>query len=191
MTAYQLKDIPDRFMGTETDVMSLAEQLGDENLVEMLMLQPSSNESLQPIWRDVVVDSWCPLSPTSTERPDISLWEAGCLLLNQKAYTALKAALTGHGEFLPITVDGEPMHVFNCLTFAQEDMGLTERNYTDGYEDGLLSLVFDEEDISNKMVFKSRLEGPGILYVSKAFKALVDQSELQGLRFDEDLLDPF
>lgn len=190
MAAYQLKEIPSRFYTTTLDPLALAKQLGDEGLLKTLMQRPHLNTSMAAYWR-TVSDSWAPQSPTSSERPEISLWDCGCLLLNQRAYDALQHPLAGDGEFLPITVDGEPMHLFNCMTWAQEDMTLTEKAYLDGYEDGIATLAFDESSITGKMVFKSQLEGGGRLYASAAFKALVEQRNLQGLRFDPELLDPF
>ena len=187
---YQLKKIPTRFMEGQTDVLQLAQQLGDEGLVEKLMMRPYLNETMKASWGSVT-DSWRPLSFTSNEKPDISMWDAGCLLLNQKAYSALHQALAADGEFLPITVDGEPMQVFNCMTWGKEDMSLTEKAYLDGYEDGIATLAFDEADIAGKMVFKSQLEAGARLYVSEAFKTLVEAHQLQGLRFDPELMDPF
>lgn len=188
--AYLLKKIPQRFMGTTLDAVGLAEQLGDLELITMLVEQPVKNTSLLPYWRDVS-DSWAPLSKTSTKLPDISLWESGCLLLNDKAYEVLSEPLKGDGEFLPVTVDGQRMRVFNCLAFGKEDLSLTERQYIDGYENGISSLAFDEEDIKPKLVFKSLMAGAGLLFASQRFKELCERGGLEGLRFDADLMDPF
>ena len=189
-SAYQLKRVPERFFEGQTDLLTLARQLGDENLVERLLMCPHMNEPMQPFWGDVT-DSWHQLSMTSSEKPDISLWNAGCLLLGQRAHQVLRLHLTADGEFLPITVDGEPMHVFNCLMWGKEDMSLTEKAYLDGYEDGIATLAFDEADVAEKMIFKSKLEAGATLYASAKFKALVERSGLQGVRFDADLMDPF
>lgn len=187
---YQLKNVPERFMSEQTDVVQLAEQLGDEDLVETLLNRPFANESMKPYWGPVE-GKWQSLSSTSAEKPDISLWDLGCLLLNQRAFTSLKDALAEAGEFLPITVDGELMYIFNCQEWGQEDVSLSERKYLNGYEDGLKSLVFEPGDVITKTVFKSKLAGAGFLYASESFKHLVDDADLQGLRFDTDLLDPF
>lgn len=188
--AYQLKRVPERFFEGQTDLLALARQLGDENLVERLLMCPHLNEPLLPLWGDVT-DSWHKLSATSTEKPDISLWNAGCLLLSQRAHQVLHPHLAAAGEFLPISVDGEPMHVFNCLMWGKEDMSLTEKAYLDGYEDGIATLAFDLADVAEKMIFKSKLEAGATLYASEAFKHLVEQAGLQGVRFDTELMDPF
>lgn len=81
--------------------------------------------------------------------------------------------------------------MFNPLIFAQEDLSLTERAYLDGFEDGLKSLVFDDEDISNKLIFKSKMQSGLSLYCTDDFKKLVNDNNLTGLVFNTDLLTYF
>lgn len=189
--AYLLKEVPDRFFGPSLTLSELAKQLGgDDSMLDRLFLRPHQNEPMAPYWGPVA-DQWMKRSARSSQKPDICLWDAGCLLLNLRAYNALREPLSGQGEFLPITVDLEPMYVFNCLTWGQEDMGLTEARYVDGDADGIATLAFEPSDIAAKLVFKSKLAGAGLLYASAAFKALVETHQLQGLRFDQELLNPF
>lgn len=189
--AYLLKDVPDRFLGPSLTLSELATQLnGDDGMLERLFLRPHQNELMAPYWGPVA-DHWMKRSPRSSQKPDICLWDGGCLLLNLRAYNMLRAPLSGQGEFLPITVDLEPMYVFNCLTWGHEEMGLTETRYVDGYEDGVETFAFESGDIAEKLVFKSKLAVAGLLYASKNFKALIEAHDLQGLRFDPHLLDPF
>ena len=190
MSAFQLKHIPDRFMGFELDVVELSEQLGNEDLIDTLMYQPASNESLLPYWGEVAYD-FQSLSPTSKEIPDVSIWDISMLILTKKAYEALGEHLAEDGEFLPITANGQAMHVFNCLSFGAENTALCETSYLNGLEDGLKTLAFDEADINARMVFKSKLEGCNRLYASSAFKDLCEKFGLEGLRFDEDLISIF
>lgn len=190
-TVYQLKQMPERFMGLQLDVVSLAEQLGDMDLLDKLMQYPASNEPLSPIWKDTVSDEFQPLSPTGTEIPDISLWDATCMVLNGKAFSALKRYLEHEGEFLPITVNGEEMYIFNCLEFGKEDTVHTVKKYVNGTDMGLEHLSFDEKDVSRRFVFKSQMKGCNTLYCTSSFKALLKEFSLEGLRFDEDLVSPF
>ncbi|MCW1718320.1 hypothetical protein OIZ54_06080 [Pseudoalteromonas sp. A3] len=67
-------------------------------------------------------------------------------------------------------------------------MSLTERAYLDGFEDGLKSLVFDDEGISNKLIFKSKMQSGLSLYCTDNFKKLVNDNNLTGLVFNTDLL---
>jgi len=83
------------------------------------------------------------------------------------------------------------MHVFNCLSFGKEDDKLCVKQYVDGERVGLETLVFEDEDVAKRFLFKSELQFGGALYCSTSFKALCNELGLQGLRFDEDLLNPF
>lgn len=188
---YLLKEVPDRFYGSSITISELAKQLGGgDGMLERLFLRPHQNEPMASYWGSVT-DHWMKRSVTSREKPDICLWGSGCLLLNLRAYYALGELLSGQGEFLPITVDLESMFVFNCLTWGKEDMGLTETQYVDGYEDGIATLAFEPDDIATKLVFKSKLAGAGLVFASHAFKELIEAHQLQGLRFDADLMNPF
>lgn len=190
MTAYQLKNVPERFKSFQIDNRQLAAMLGDKSLSRFLFMIPVTNESLKVYWKALDVEL-SPLSETATEVPDVSLWSSIGLLLNERAYSALSSALTGHGEFLPITAGGDQMYLFNCQTFGLEDTAVCEKEYIDGFENGLLSLEFDHDDISAKMIFRSELEGCGRLYASERFKQLCEANALEGLRFDTELLSPF
>ncbi|AWF82574.1 hypothetical protein BTJ40_18150 [Microbulbifer sp. A4B17] len=190
MKVYQLKYSPKRFKAFQLDILSLAEQLGDEGLLPLLMEFPLTNEPLLQHWGRVS-DKFTPLSSTSVEISDISLWGHTSLILNEKAYKSLNEYLKGEGEFLPVIADGEEMQIFNCLSFGKEDASQCLKKYLDGYEDGLETLVFDEADVANRFLFKSKMQGCGALYCSSLFKSLCSEFGIQGLRFDEGLLDPF
>lgn len=190
MTVYQLKYIPERFKSFQIDILTLATQLGSDDLIPLLMRAPAENTPLLPLWRKVS-HSLSPLSDTATEIPDVSPWLGCGLLLSERGHRELKDHLCTEGEFLPVEADGAPMYLFNCLSFGKEDLELTEKKYLDGYEDGLQSLAFDESDTQNRMVFKSKMEGCGALYASSAFKVLCERLGLEGLRFDTELLSPF
>lgn len=188
MKVFRLKHSPERFMTFGLDMMVLAEQLGSiDEMLPTLMNYPVANERLLPIWKEVSAD-FRPLSKTSTEIPDISVWDNTTLLLNGKAYQALKGYLESEGEFLPVIAGGEEMYLFNCLTFAKEDPELTVTKFLDGFENGLSSLAFEDEDVQSKMLFKSKMNYCAHLYASSTFKELCEKSNLEGLEFGEDLI---
>ena len=53
------------------------------------------------------------------------------------------------------------------------------------------TLFFDEVDIANKAIFKSKLQHAMSYYCTEKTKLLIEQHQLKGLRFDADLIDPF
>ena len=189
---YQLKHIPKTSKALQLDVMTIAEKLGDYGLITTLMNAPLTGESLAGKWKSIET-SLQSLSASGKNTPDISLWDSQGLYLSAKAYDALADALKDDGEFLSIVVDGEPAYLFNCRVFGQEDLSLTERKYLDGEPDGVASLVFDEAELgkNNRHVFRSKLQGCTALYASDKFKQLCKEHNLNGVRFDTDLLNIF
>ncbi|SBS30483.1 hypothetical protein MSP8886_01827 [Marinomonas spartinae] len=191
MNIYQLKDIPDEFKTLTLNVMSLAEQLGSKKLTRQLRMQPATNESLSSIWKENVRGQFSDVLGKGSMIPDISCWRGTYLVLSPKGYHYLKEPLSSEGEFLPIQVEDTTFHVFNCLSFGLENEPLCVKKYLDGFEDGLETLHFDEDDIEPRFLFKSQLQGCSVLYATDSFKQLYDENGLTGLRFDSDLLTPF
>ncbi|WKT59939.1 hypothetical protein Q2E61_13655 [Microbulbifer thermotolerans] len=196
MKVYRLSRVPERFMTAGIDTVNLIEQLGGDvdTMLPIVLETLEKDEPMASFWKEGITSEFRPLSPASTENPEISLWESRMvsLLLNARAYDAFKDRLAPEGEFLPVTVDGEPMHIFNCLSYAKEDESLCVRRYVDGeLAVGLETLFFDDEDVAGRFLFKSKLQGGSELYCSYSFKALCEEVGLKGLRFDEDLLSPF
>ncbi|MEH8019835.1 hypothetical protein [Rheinheimera metallidurans] len=189
---YQLKHIPKTYKTLQLDVMTIAEKLGDYDLITTLMNAPLTGDSLAGKWKTMETTLQS-LSSSGREIPDIALWDSQGLYLSAKAYDALAESLKTDGEFLPIVVNDKPAYLFNCRVFGKEDLSLTERKYLDGEPDGVVSLVFDEADVTkhNRHVFRSKLQGCTILYASENFKQLVEQHHLNGVTFDEDLLNSF
>ncbi|MBD1556416.1 hypothetical protein HC752_05655 [Vibrio sp. S9_S30] len=188
MTVYQLKADHENYCLFELDVMQLANQLGDENLVDFFLDLPDTQESLKPIWDNVSSEFE---SGTSRPFPDITTWDINFLLLNEKAYEVSKELLESVGEFLPILVNGASYFAFHCQSFGLEDPSRTEMNYEEGYPTNLRSLEFHEPDIRFKAVFKSKLQGASKLFANERLKQLCEKNGLKGLRFDSDLTNPF
>lgn len=189
---YQLKYLPKTYKALQLDIMTIVEQLGDYGLIAKLMNAPLTGDSLAQEWQPIATTLQS-LAASGTEEPDISLWDSQGLYLSAKAYDALAADLKHEGEFLPIMVDGQPAYLFNCQSFAAEDLSLTERNYLDGEPNGVRTLVFDEADITsnNRCVFRSKLQGCTALYANEKFKQLYEKHNLVGLKFETDLLGIF
>ena len=191
MKTYRLKEIPEKYKTLSLDVISLAKQLGDIKISRELRAQPKNNQSLQTIW-DNVSAHWQNVFDEEAAIPDVSLWRGLYLTLNQRAYDALSQAIGAEGEFLPMSIEGEHIYLFNCLTFGKEQEELCIRTYIDGMDvGGLDTLFFDEHDIQNKLLYKSLMEGARKLFASEKFKELYEQHNLQGLLFEEDLLAVF
>lgn len=190
MNVYQLKNLPEQYQTFDLDLLELCYQLGSDELMARMLNAKFSCEPLASYWGKISHHFGSPLASV-TAIPDVSLWGSNFLVLNQKAYDALAPAVQGEGEFLAITANGDQYHVFNCLSYAKEDESLTEKQYLDGYEDGLKSLAFDKGSTANRYLFKSQIEGSNRLFASQSFEDLCTNANLSGLRFDSDLLNDF
>ncbi|MFE8070140.1 hypothetical protein QQM79_03695 [Marinobacteraceae bacterium S3BR75-40.1] len=186
---FRLKEDNDRFKTPGIGPQPLRDALGDDDLVVKVFKQPGTNESLREIWQPLhfTMDSVCDNNP---QTPDIAPWRSH-LVLSSKAFALLESELAPFGEFLPGYADGEPVTLFNCMTFGEEDKSQTTIEYIDGDPCGLETLAFVEADIKDKPVFKSRMQNGMTLYCTSSFRKLIEEHGLQGLAFDEDLLSPF
>ncbi|WP_413113974.1 hypothetical protein [Thaumasiovibrio sp. DFM-14] len=189
MSIYQVRNLTQSYKVLEHNPYQRAIEQGDEVLLQRLFNEPVNSRGLKDVWVEESVE-FTSHYDTSTLVPDVSVW-ASFLVLNQKAYVSLRSALESDGEFLPINIDGEPFHVFNVMSFGQEDMTLTKLEIIDGEEAGLLSLKFDEGSVTDKYVFKSLQNGCNQVYCDEKFKQLCIESALRGIDFDLDLLDVF
>ena len=196
MNVYQLRKPTNAYDVINLDIMEMSKQIVKNSN------KPMSDNIIQIAMNDVPKGkiTLTELSPNGFEckheprakkqNYDVNLY-GSFLVLNEPAYECLSASLSELGEFIDLKINGDNLYLFNPLIFAQEDLKLTERAYLDGFEDGLKSLVFDDEDISNKLIFKSKMQSGLSLYCTDDFKKLVNDNNLTGLVFNTDLLTYF
>ncbi|XQW86704.1 hypothetical protein ACOYR1_08275 [Thalassotalea piscium] len=194
MNIYQIKAFENTYDIIDLDILALAKNLTETSdldinaLIKLLMYLPSTNTSLKGIWPE---EMKCKYFGKAKEQDyDINI-HSHFLVLKMKAYNVLHEQLKAFGEFLPLNVEGDKMMMFNLLTFANENQDLCEMSYLDGLENGLKTLSFEASDVTNKIIFKSKLQGGMNKYCTENFKYLVEKNGLTGVRFDTDLLDYF
>lgn len=187
MTVYRIKYPEDSFEVIDLDMFAFAEILGDEDLT-LVRSQPRTNESLESRWGNVqcgIAEEW-----KNKPLPAISYW-GSYLIFTQEAHDVFANTLNPFGEFLPLLADGNQLYVYNCLTFVDEDETQCVRSYEDGYPIGFKSLAFEKSDLKDKQVFKSKLFGTHTLFATESFKALFSKENMNGIKFDNDLVNPF
>lgn len=194
MSAYQLKkphgsyDLIDlNFVNMTNQIVSNSDHSFD-GVVKRLMALPDDNTSILELWAGTFSCHYFPQAKLQIF--DINVL-TNFLVLTQPSYLLLGDRLRPYGEFVRVEADGEPLMLFNPLVFGQEDKSLCEVKFLDGYEDGLKILAFDEQDIANKLVFKSKLQGGYSIFCNDSFKRLILDSELEGITFDPDLINIF
>lgn len=190
MSIYQIKGALKEYKTLELNGLDIAQSLGRMDELAVLNNFTASNTSLTDIWEQMTTTFYAE-SSTADQLPDIIVWAGSALVMSKEAYNKLKQYISDDGEFLPVNVDGELYFIFNCLQYAKEDPDQTISEYIDGELVGLEKLAFDEEDISSRILFKSKRQGGSVLYCTSNFKGLCLEFDLKGLIFDEELLTPF
>lgn len=132
-----------------------------------------------------------PIDDPNEPIPDICHWAYSTLVLSPKAYRLLGDLLKSWGELLPVAVEGETYYIFNCLTTATIKEELCEKSYYEGEELGLASIVFDEIDTVNKLIYKNNINACIEMFCGDHFKGAVESFGLSGLMFSEKLVEDF
>ena len=169
------------------DVISMAKMLGDKDF-KLVRRLSNSNVSILDRW----VKPSCGFNKKYKNRNepcDVSLW-GSFLLLSPFAYESLSSNLSAHGEFLPIDLNGTDWWLFNCLELGAESLAdcvIHEAAHSTELE----KLVFDESTLSEKLIFKSKLEGCKTLFCDDRVRMAVTQLPVCGVNFNTNLVAQF
>lgn len=188
---YKLMEQPYKFKTLDLDMLTLLDKVGSEELALKIFQQSDTNLSLAKDWVEFDCNQSEMPETSNLQTPDIYLWLDAYPVLNKKAYDALESSLNQFGEFLNITVAGEPHFFFSCLTYGKEDNEKTDYKYNAGIPIGIAKLDFIQEDVKDKVLFKSQISFCGSLFCNSLFKKVYEENQLKGLRFEEDLLEIF
>lgn len=150
-----------------------------------------TNEPISKIWPHLNCNMEEMKDSDSPILPDVSIWLSTKLLLSEQAYQILEPEIRDFGEFLPITADGYKYYIFHCLTDGFEDESKMEYEYFEEFPVRIISLAFVSEDVEKKALFKSSSFLCNKIFCNDKFKALCEENNLKGLRFEEDLNEVF
>lgn len=117
--------------------------------------------------------------------PDIMV-RNGRLFLSLTAYDALSPIIAEHGEFLPITYEGNNGFIFNVLSVA-EDIFETDKSIGNKNEPGEVKSLYSRSSKINKMaLFRTATDGYLDIYCGEALKNAIEKSQLKGIKFSGD-----
>lgn len=131
------------------------------------------NLSLGSFWPDIRTDLK-PLPNSPNLIPNITMWRFTSLAICPTAFHYIGQTLKPYGELLPLIVNGNTWHLFNCTSTGELDVLKSKDN----------SLVFQIESMANKPVFKCIHPQAFGLYCNENFKQLVTEFGLNGLSFE-------
>lgn len=117
--------------------------------------------------------------------PDIMV-RNGRLFLSLAAYEVLSPIIAEHGEFLPITYEGNNGFIFNVLSVV-EDIFETDKNLSDKNELGeVKSLYFRNNKINKMALFRTATDGYLEIYCGEALKNTIEKNQLKGITFNNN-----
>ena len=189
MTTYRLINDIYQYHEAFIDFKSMRRQFND-----VKVWFPQENTSLT----DKLKSEWTPVDvkfesdSKNNLLPDISVWNLSCLVLNVKAYKALKETLSSIGEFLPLSDD---YYLYNCLeSVTAETIDPTKTNLKiEGMDSTHIpeSLGFVSEKIQGKPLFKPGFLENSFLVCQNTFKEIAESNQLTGIIFEENLAQIF
>jgi len=189
MQYYRIQPEQEQYMKFELDAFDFLDKLGEKYELSDLG---------KPIEHD-----WLPIKGVFQRRigtdviPDITTWQTNFLVLNQKAYDALKETLEALGELLPLEVESATYYLFNPLVrLADEviDMEKSEYEYhnTEEVPVGFKVLNFNADNVpQDKLLFCVQNEFAYNIYCDDRFKDIVSEKGLHGLVFNTTLIEPY
>lgn len=190
MKIFKILRDSDHYMEFSTDLEDMLDELGPKVGELEFMHFSRHNLRLGEHWGNFS-GTFKKVRSSASQIPDISSWRGATLILSTQAKDLLGEQLTSCGELLPISCNGIPYYIFNCLELASLNKNLSKQT---PLEHGLIEfqeIVFNENDIAGKLLFKSQDEGCTSIFCGEAFAKLLDQTNLKGLKLSENLSDIF
>ncbi|MCX2780930.1 imm11 family protein [Microbulbifer thermotolerans] len=129
-----------------------------------------------------------------TNPPDITCWFTDDLILNELAVNKISHEIEPYGELLPATCEGIPywvLHVTQKTGMDTVDLENSKRTVEEGGFIDVHNLKFLEDRLKDILIFKTEFSGYKNIYCTERFKALIESSNLKGLRFSMDLASIF
>lgn len=186
---YSIKRLANACDVLDLDIFTLSEKLQpyappEVDILNFLYEQPFNGTNLSEFWPEELACNF--LHESKDTYQDINSFD-GWLVLTLKAYNILKDYLLDYGEFLKVNAEGTPLVIFNPCKFGKENLQLCEKEYIDGVDIGFKSISFDEDDVKNKLIFKSKITDCAVLYCNEKLKNIIEENQLAGIIFDSDI----
>ena len=186
---YRIQPEQEQYMEFKLDGFDFLNKLGEKYELSDL------GKPIQHDWQPITGKFYPRVN--ATKDPDITTWQTNFLVLNQKAYDALKVTLEPLGELLPLEVESGSFYLFNPLVRLPDDaidLETSEYEYHQTEEEpvGFKVLNFNAINIpEDKPLFCMQNDFAYNLYCDERFKKMVEENWLSGLVFNSTLIDPY
>ncbi|MDF3012909.1 MAG: hypothetical protein K0Q78_1113 [Cellvibrio sp.] len=124
-------------------------------------------------------------SSKKASMPDVMV-RNGRLFLTTAAHDILNPIISSHGEFLPITYDGNNGFIFNVLSIAEDFDGVDKKLSTKNEFGEVQSLLFNENKLKNHALFRAEFDNYLGMYCDDALKNAIEDNQLKGITFSND-----
>ncbi len=156
------------------------EKLGEDTMFHIDRTPCSYIKNWQPIKIDFYSDNRKALVPDITE-------SNGKLFFSKKAAEVLTPILEDDGEFLPVYSSEATGFLYNCLSTSEQVDGLDAEKSIDDPYSGNSFISFHESKVRGLKVFKTEFDTYLGIFCTEGVKTAVENSDLKGIVFSEDL----
>ncbi len=120
--------------------------------------------------------------------PDVTTWALGNLVLSPKAHQVFKDTLAPSGEFLPLIIGDDTYYMFNTL-FVIPEKGIDRSQELEVVDSGIhmgqKNVLFNENTLEGRCVFKTATDKLSFSYATEAFKRMYTENHFTGLTFEK------
>ncbi|WP_444941262.1 hypothetical protein ACJJI3_01585 [Microbulbifer sp. ZKSA004] len=187
---YAIRDDGFRFKNLDLSILDIARHAPDDSDPDSILDFSLRNTAMAAWWPPMGAHFLSNEGFEGSPIPDISSGLGATLVLSPKAKRYLGDLLESYGELLPVEAEGEVYYLFNCRTFGQEDLDVSQHEYLGDTPISLKALAFTG-DAEKLATFKSKFENCATVFCNEQFKCAVEKFELTGISFDENLVEQF
>ncbi|MFL0805062.1 MAG: hypothetical protein K6L81_15225 [Agarilytica sp.] len=191
MKVYKLRSDRANYMNVYISPHEIGAKLGDPFLISPDATQ-DENLNWSEFWQPLEISFQDDSDDNSVSLvPDITWWHDNQLVLNQKAYEALKSELESYGEFLPLSCEGKAywlFHVTKRTSIGAVDLKCSERTIDPVGLVDIVKITFKSEQVKSLYLFKTEYNNYLYnIYCTELFKDIVESADLSGLVFSDDM----
>jgi len=191
METYLIKNDGYKFQEFDLEIEDILDFIPDEHDIIDIYDFSLKNMSLKKCWGKIETGFTAIDDDPKATIPDISCWIGATLILSSKAYNILNPLLGSYGEFLPVQCYGDTFYIYNCLTLGKVDELQSKQRFFESEVIGVIKLTFETNDISSKPIFKTTYTNCLDIFCNQNIKNIVQENELTGVIFSEDLIAEF
>lgn len=193
MTTYLIRNDGYKYQELGLEIDDIVDFMPEELTYSMIdLLDFSLNNISFKSWWEPGDTKFDPIGGKSSDPvPDVSRWIGATLVLSPRAYSTVVELLNPYGEFLPIQVNNDTFHIFNCLTFGKVDESRSTKTYFKGVVSEIKKIVFDSNEVSDKAAFKTDYNNCIDIYCNDQLKTAIEKSGLTGVIFSDDFAPEF